>query len=169
MYLGITTIVTRRKTSKCSNGGCTLGDIPAGELAIAVVRKSRKGRSYRVFHFPCFLGWAMFMYRRRKEFLAKHPSKRAGRPTTSSVVKKLFEDNPELAQERHKCIRSRARLMRYLLVADDKEKRARLVGRIKALDDRIKAIMPLQVEQPGRRSAESREELGRRFREHGER
>lgn len=164
MYLGIVTVVTRRKTSKCSNGGCTLGEILAGELALTVVRKSRKGRSYHAFHFPCFLSWAVYHYQRRQIYLTKHPPERSGRPM-GSAVKDLFRDKPELALERHECIRTRARLMRCIIGSSNPTRILDWAGRILVLDRRIKEILPLQVEKPGRRTDESRQKLAEPLRE----
>lgn len=158
MYLGIASIVTRRKTSKCRKGGCTLGEIQAGELAITVVRKGSKGRSYRTFHFQCFLDWAVHLYERRKQYHRENPPTRAGRPM-GSAVKDLFESAPELAQERHQCVRTRARLMRYILKSNSPAKIFGWAGRILILDRRIKEILPLQVEKPGRRTDASRQRL----------
>ena len=167
MYLGIACYVLKRKKARCRNGGCGK-DIEKGEPAITVIRKGGKGRSYRWFHPQCFLGWAEFLYERNQRFQVKNPPQRSGRPA-GGHVKSLFESNPELAQERHKCIRDQARFIRYLLATEDEERICKLTGKIDILRKRVSEILRFQVVQPGRRTSEDTQaveaklSLGRRL------
>jgi hypothetical protein len=157
MYLGIVSVVTRRKESKCSLGGCN-DSIEAGKLALTVVRKGKKFRRYLAFHLGCFQSWFEFMYERRVRYREEHPVARSGRPV-GSPVKDLMESSPELAAERHRCVRARARLLRCILHCTDPDKVDKWQAQVDALSIRIIEILPMQVALPGHRSRNDAELL----------
>lgn len=156
MYIGLVRKVERRKPAKCAH--CE-NQISVGASCFVVIRsaKSKRGKGYLwtvYVHTDCFLDWADRAVEKRKEYTA---DRKGGRPT-GSALQQFTEDWPELAAERHQCIRTRARLMRYLLASEEHEhpKLHELVQRIKELDKRIHKILPMQVKQAGRRTAADR-------------
>lgn len=157
MYLGQVRRVEKRKPAECA---LCKEVIPSGETCFVVVKKatSKRGKGYLwtvYIHLDCFIDWSKDMQEKRAKYTAE---RRGGRPP-GSAVQQFAEDWPELAQERHKCIRDRARLMRYIIGSDNPTKIFEWADRILILDRRIKEILPLQVEKPGRRTDKSRQQL----------
>lgn len=141
MYLGQTRRVDRRKPAKCSQ--CE-EEILAGSPCIVVVRnaKSKKGKEYLwtiYVHLDCFIPWTVAMREKRALYTA---GRKGGRPL-GSRVQALQARSPELAKERHQCIRTRARLMRYILASSNPTRILNWSGRVATLDRRIKEILPL--------------------------
>lgn len=99
-----------------------------------------------------------------QEKRAQYTAERKGGRPPGGVLRQFTEDNPELAKERHQCIRTRARLMRLLLaqskgLTNPSQSQWGLVMRVKELDRRIEKILPIQVKLAGRRTAEDREKI----------
>lgn len=153
MYLGQVRRVEKRKPAKCDHCG---EEISVGEPCFVVVRaaKSKKDKKYcwTVYvHLGCFSDWSGRTVERRKAYTA---GRKGGRPP-GSPVKDLAKSNPERALERHKLIREQARLLRYLLVAEDDGRIRNLVGRVDATQKHLEKILGFQVKKFNRRPAES--------------
>ncbi|GAG02314.1 unnamed protein product, partial [marine sediment metagenome] len=153
MYLGQVRRVEKRKPAKCDHCG---EEISVGEPCFVVVRaaKSKKDKKYCwtiYVHLGCFSDWSGKTVEKRKAYTAE---RKGGRPL-GSPVKDLAKSNPEQALERHKLIREQARLLRYLLVAEDDDRICDLVGKVNAIQKRLVGILGFQVKKFNRRSAES--------------
>lgn len=157
MYLGIANFVHKRKVARCRKGGCGR-DIEKGEPAITLVRKGKKeSRSYRWFHPQCFLEWAEHLYERREKYRIENPPVRSGRPAVGTPVSDLLAEDPDAAKERARLMRRRARLVRQLVEQEDERQQLVLVLGIDEMEERIKEILPLQIDAPGKRSPRNRD------------
>lgn len=158
MYLGIASFVHKRKVARCRKGGCGR-DIGRGEPAITVVRKgANDSRSYRWFHPQCFLEWAEHLYERRGRYLAEHPPLRAGRPRLdgNTPCGDLIAEDPEAAKKRATYMRWRAKAVRLLVEEEDEERQNELVLEIVDCEEEIRKILPIQIDEPGKRSLRNR-------------
>jgi hypothetical protein len=143
MYIGQTRRVDRRKPAKCVY--CK-EEIGVGEPCIVVIRKATsknsKKYSWTVYtHLDCFIAWTGLLKEQRAKYTA---NRKGGRPAGSSV-QAWARENPELSQKRHKLIRERARLLRYLLATEDDERICSLTNRINDTNERLEGILKLQV------------------------
>lgn len=145
MYLDAIILNHNRKKRHCVECG---GIIEPGTDNLMLMRRGRKGGRYYVYLHPlCIL---TMLWRERERRRVKDP-KRAGRPVGSS----LAGLSPELLAERHRLVRSRARLLRLLVPEEDEDRICEIVSRTKELRKRIEEILPFQVANPGHRSVES--------------
>lgn len=153
MYLGIASFVHKRKVARCRKGGCGR-DIERGEPAITLVRKGKNdSRSYRWFHPQCFLEWAEHLYERRGKYQAEHPPLRAGRPADGCTpLRDLIAEDPEAAKRRATYMRWRAQAVRLLVEEEDEARQTELVLEIVDNEERIRNILPIQIDEPGKRS-----------------
>jgi len=145
MYLDAIILNHNRKERPCKE--CKRA-IEPGTDNLMLMCRGRKGGRYYVYLHPCCVLTMLWRERERRRVKDR---KASGRPAGSGRVVL----SPELAKERHKLIRARARLIRLLVVEEDEDRICELVTQARRLKGRITEILPLQVEKPGHRSAES--------------
>jgi len=132
-------------------------DTNTDNLMLVMLGK-KGGRYFLYFHTGCLEPWTLEQKRKRAERLKE---RKGGRPTGSSV-KDLREQSPELAAKREWLVRRQARLIRYILNSEDKEKIRKWKLEVEELRGQISEILPFQVKKPGRRTNASIEMLSRK-------
>lgn len=156
MYLGVVHVSLSRKEHECVS--CK-EPIKVGEWKFLVVRKfkrkdGRNGINSRYVHLDCFPHYSLFVQRRRETYLRESGRIGTGRPH-GSELRELERDDPEKATERKHLLQRRSRLHKKLLVCEEYEEGKEILRGLRTIEKRIREILPLMVQGPGRRSRET--------------
>lgn len=176
MYLGVVHVSLSRKEHECVS--CK-EPIKVGDWKFLVVRKFKKrdgkdGRNSRYVHLECFPRYALYAQKAREEYLVKSGRVGTGRPQ-GSELQELILKRPDLATERKHLLQKRSRLHKKLLAVvedvehwdlglglkDEKiEEQSRpILDELSTVERQIRAILPIMINYPGRRSEETRRKL----------
>lgn len=175
MYLGVVHVSLSRKEHECVS--CK-EPIKVGEWKFLVVRKFKRkdgkdGRNSRYVHLECFPRYALYAQKAREEYLAKSGRVGTGRPQ-GSELQELSLERPDLARERKHLLQKRSRLHKKLLATAEgvenrnlilggkemlKERSRPILEELSVVERQIRAILPVMINYPGRRSEETRSRL----------
>ncbi len=128
-HLGRLRVVTRRKEGRCSFKYCEKENkVTPGEQVLVLTRagqiNDRMTIFYKAYHPECFGPWVMWR-------CSQIPPSKDGR--------KVMGLEPEAKQARRKLVETRARLLRQLRVVTSGDKLTKMIERITALDESIRA------------------------------